>query len=529
MANETTPVLIVGAGLAGLSAAVFLGLHGVSSLLVERHPGTSRQPKARGQAPATMEALRTAGVADDFVAAAPSGEPGMRIVITPSVAGQALHDFANDLPGFESLSGEPYGGVSQERAEVILARRATQLGADIRFSTRMESFHDDEDGVTAVVRGPDGDGYQVRARYLVAADGHKGDIRDALGVTTHGRVAPRPTRTLFAQFEADLDRYQSGHAVALWYVQNPDLPGGSATVVSTDHPGRYVIALADEQDTPDARCVELIRTAVGVSDLAVTVTDRATTSSGTHIVRVADSFVAGKVLLVGDAAHLMPPTGGQGGNLAIMDGFHLAWKLAAVLNGSAGPRLLDSHDAERRPLADAYAEQQYANMVQRHAPELRDESVAELLDPATLLFGYQCPAGAFVAEPTPAPLFRDPTAPGAPAGARAPHVPLLRSGTPISTRTLFGRVFVLLSGDEGEAWQKAGRAAAQRLGIELDGFRIGPGADLQDPNDAWLDAYGLAPSGGVLVRPDGLIAYRCRDEGGATGLEDALRTVLCQA
>ena len=94
----------------------------------------------------------------------------------------------------------------------------------------------------------------------------------------------------------------------------------------------------------------------------------------------------------------MPPTGGQGGNAAVLDGWHLAWKLAAVLAGHAADRLLNSHDAERRPYADRLAEQQYANYVQRIDPGLADESVAEIIDPARGLFGYVCPSGAFLPE-----------------------------------------------------------------------------------------------------------------------------------
>ena len=204
---------------------------------------------------------------------------------------------------------------------------------------------------------------------------------------------------MFASFDADLRPALDGAAVGLWHIQNAALPHGNATVITTDDPGRFVIGGGfSAADAEPGRLIEHIRTAAGVPGLEVRNLDVAWTSSDTWITRVADSFRAGRVLLVGDAAHLMPPTGGQGGNAAVLDGWHLAWKLAAVLAGHAADRLLDSHDAERRPYADQLAEQQYANYVQRIEPGLADESVAEIIDPARGLFGYVCPSGAFLPE-----------------------------------------------------------------------------------------------------------------------------------
>src|SRR5689334_17175676 len=151
MTMESVPVLVVGAGLAGLSTAMFLGLHGVSALVVERHAGLSTQPKARGQMPPTMEALATAGVAGRFLEAAPPGGTESIIVIAESVTGRVLHDFVQTAPDLSALSAAPMAATSQERAERILAGRAVQLGAEIRFSTTLESFRQEEDGVVATL------------------------------------------------------------------------------------------------------------------------------------------------------------------------------------------------------------------------------------------------------------------------------------------------------------------------------------------------------------------------------------------
>ncbi|MEU3356011.1 FAD-dependent monooxygenase [Streptomyces sp. NPDC037389] len=508
MHTRSTPVLIVGAGLGGLSTALFLGLHGVPALVVERHPGTSLEPKARGQMPATMEALRAAGLERAFLDAAPPGRPEMTIVIAESVTGRVFHSITETMPDFEQYSPAPTGMVSQERAEPLLAARAAELGADIRFSTRLESFTDGPDGITAVLRDlATGEAYEVEAAHLVGADGHRGGIREAAGIGFHGRGVIGENTSLL--FEAGLEVSLDGAAVQMHYLQNPALPGGSGAFVSTDTPGRFVAAVGATGDDEHAR--EIVRLVAGLPELEVNLLGATTWSTAC---RVADRFSSGRVHLVGDAAHVMPPTGGQGGNTALMDGHHLAWKLAAVVRGQAGPGLLDSHDAERRPFAECLVEQQYANMVHRMSPDLADDTVAERIDPARLLFGYRCPAGAFVPEAT-APsddvLFEDPAIPSGRPGTRAPHVPLGDG----STRDLYGRGFVLLTDDPG--WRAGAERAAERLGVPVAVPAL---------HGDWAAAHGVTPSGAVLVRPDGLIAWRGRAQGDPAEVERALRTVL---
>ena len=504
-------VLIAGAGLGGLSTAVFLGLHGVSALVVERHPGLSTQPKARGQMPATMEALAAAGLAGQFAAAAPPGRHAMKIVIAPSMTSPALHSFTEAMPDFARFSPQPDGLVSQQRAERILAGKAVELGADIRFGTELESFEQDEDQVTVRLRDRGtGETATVSVPFLVAADGHKGAIRGAAGIGVHGRQRGAPASAMFASFDADLRPALDGAAVGLWHIQNPALPHGNATVFTTDDPGRFVIGGGfSDADAEPERLIGHIRTAAGVAGLEVRNLDIAWSSSGTWITRVADQFRAGRVLLVGDAAHVMPPTGGQGGNAAVLDGWHLAWKLAAVLSGDAGDRLLDSHDAERRPYADLLAEQQFANYVQRIDPSLADESVAAVIDPARGLFGYVCPAGAFLpeAENADGEPFEDPAHPTARPGARAPHA-VLPDGS--STRDLLGHAFVLLTGGRESDWRKA-----------ADGLH--PRVAVHSLHDGARDLYRLPAGGAALVRPDGVVAWRSAEP---AALAAALHSVL---
>jgi putative polyketide hydroxylase len=532
---ETTPVLIAGAGLGGLAAAVFLGLHGVPAVIAERRSEPSGQPKARGQSPVTMEALRTAGLEDKLRAAAPPGGAGKMIVLAKSMVGPVYHSLSEDMLDFSLFSPAPLSAASQERTERILAARATELGADLRFRNELASFEPDDDGVTALLRDT-GTGQQraVRAQYLIGADGHRAGVRRELGIGTHGRPSDPPAPTMFVEFEADLAAVLGGSAYGFYALKNPALPRGSVTIGTTDHPGRYVLGAGLEPARPDrdVQIKEVITTACGIPGLEIKVLDNAWSSSGTHFTRVADVFQAGRVFLIGDAAHLMPPSGGQGGNTAIMDGYHLAWKLAAVLNGAAGPGLLDSHDPERRPFGDALAEQQYANLARRHARHLLDDTVAKVIDPLTVMFGYVCPAGAFVpdeagAQTEPggaAAWFENPFSPSGRPGSRAAHIPLTRDGATLSTRDLFRTRFVILTG--AGAWAAEAAQAGQRLGLPLDIHVIGGSGPLADPGGRFPAAYGVTDAGAVLVRPDGIIGWRSPGAGRAAELERALRVIL---
>jgi len=518
MRSEQTPVLIVGAGLAGLSTAMFLGQHGVPALVVDRHPGTANQPKARGQSPTIMEAFRVAGVADAIIAAAPPGRPEMTIVIADSVTGTVRHSYSEKFPDFAALSPMPGGMASQQAAEAALAARARELGADVRFRTVLESMRPDDDGVTATLRDLDTDErYQVDARYLVGADGHRGGIARTVGIGHHGHGTLGHITTVLFRADELIDVVPDT-AVLMYYVQNPALPTGSASFVSTDRPGEYVLGIHDDVTRTEGEVLDVIRAAVGRPELKVDLLSLGTSWEVAH--RVADRFSAGRVHLIGDAAHLMPPTGGQGGNTAMLDGMHLAWKLAAVVRGEAGPGLLDSHDAELRPYGQTIADWQYVNRFERHAPDERPDDLPEVPDPLSGLFGYRMASRAIVGG-TAEPGFVDPTVDGGEPGTRAPHVPLSRDGRPVSTRDLLFRGFVLLT--EDAAWAEAGARAAAALALPLDVHRIG--AELVD-DGGFRRAYGLGDGGAVLVRPDGVIGWRQVGPADAGALEQAWRQIL---
>ncbi|AHH99726.1 FAD-dependent monooxygenase [Kutzneria albida] len=493
-----TSVLVVGAGLSGLSTAVYLGLHGVPPLLVERHATTSQQPKARGQFPHVLEALKVAGLDQAVVAA--GGTEQFRIVIAASMHGPVYREITPEIPDFSALSPAGWANASQEQVEPILAARARELGADLRFGTELVSFEQDADGVLAVLRSPGGT-VEVRAQYLVAADGHRSPIRTALGIGCTGRGVLG--ESLGVLFTADLPGLDG-----LYYLQNPALPGGSGVLVSTDVPGRFALGVAAGDSEPD--WPELIRVATGLPDLVPGSIEAGGTKSTTEH-RVADRFSLGRVHLVGDAARVMPPTGAFGGNTAIMDGYSLAWKLALVVRGQAGPGLLDSHDVERRPYSMILADQQYAAFLQR----LRPGAPAEVdpIEPvSTLFFGYRQLGAAVLENGDDRSVLENPERPTARPGSRAPHV-VLPDGR--STVDLFGRGFVVLTC--GAEWVASAGVAADRLGIPLVAHQV---------DGSWPEVYGVSEDGAVLVRPDGYVAWRSVGAGSAADLEEALRVVL---
>ncbi|WP_405010127.1 FAD-dependent monooxygenase [Kitasatospora sp. NBC_01539] len=534
--DETVPVLVVGAGPGGLSTAVFLGLHGVAASVVERHPGTSTAVKATGQYPHTMEALAVAGVAGTVRERGRAYRSDFHLVVAETLAGPVLRTLmSGDQLSMRHVSPEDWGTASQSTVEAVLADRATGLGAHLHFSTRLVSLDQDPDGVTAVTEHTvTGERRTVRAEYLVAADGWRSGVRQSLGIPVHGRGTVGTV--LRVLFEADLTEPLSHTDGAADGRRFTALHVGHAVLFNTEVPGLYGYFRNLTPELPDGwwkdeeTVAAQIRADLGIPGTALKIEEIGATEISCG---VAERFREGRVLLVGDAAHVMPPTGGMGGNTAYLDGLHLGWKLAAVLDGTAGEALLDSHDTERRPYAVALVEQQFTNLVERISPELADDSLAAPLPPPVIAFGHRIPRGAVLTEPGDAgELFEDPARPTGRPGSHAPYVPLTRpDGAATSTTALFGRAFVLLTGPDGAAWADGAATAAAALGIAVDVHRVGLGTELADSGGVFAAAYGIGADGAALVRPDRFVAWRSAGArpDPAAEIERALRHVLHRA
>jgi hypothetical protein len=258
---------------------------------------------------------------------------------------------------------------------------------------------------------------------------------------------------------------------------------------------------ATEQD-----CVRYVREALGAPDLPVEIED---VQQWNAAAEWAERLQTGRILLAGDAAHVMPPTGGYGGNTGVHEAHNLAWKLAYVLDRRADPGLLDTYEPERLPVARLTVQQAYTRYVTRLDPTLGTDGLDPLVDDAQIDLGYRYRSAAISPDGAPddGADWEDPHHPTGRPGFRAPHVPLRRAGTELSTLDLIDRDPVLLTGPGGASWVDASTRASSELSTRLEVHRIGA-SDLSDPHGRFTEAYGVDPAGAALIRPDGFVAWR---------------------
>ncbi|HEY7381549.1 MAG TPA: FAD-dependent monooxygenase [Gaiella sp.] len=514
--DDDVPVLIAGGSLVGLSTALFLGWHGVPSLAVERHRGTAIHPRAALVNQRSIELYRGVGLEPEIeVASGLEFEQNGAIVSVESLGGRELDYYFRFInEGVEDLSPSPRLFVTQIGLEPILLRRAQELGARLEYGTELVSFEEDGDGVTAIVRTrDDGTERAVRARYLVAADGSHSPVRSRLGIPLLGHGSFSNSITIY--FRADIRPLLRDRNLSVIYVFGPRLQGffrfskaaDAGFLVVNKAVGADGELSADLwQDAMESRHVEFVREALGDPELEVEIEN---VQRWNACAEWAERFQQGRVFLAGDAAHNMPPTGGFGGNVGVQDAHNLAWKLALVLDGLAGPELLGTYDTERRPASELSVEQAYTRYVLRLAPELGKDDLQSIVPEASVELGYRYRSPAIVLEPDDdGAACENPHEPSGRPGARAPHVIVERDGAPTSTIDLFGRGFVLLAGADAEQWCAAARRAAAELGVGLDAFRVGAGGELGAGDGRFAELYGVGAGGASLVRPDGFVAWR---------------------
>ncbi|MFJ3791073.1 FAD-dependent oxidoreductase [Kitasatospora sp. NPDC090091] len=530
--DDRVPVLIVGGSLVGLSASLFLGRLGVRHLLVEKHADTSHHPRGRGNNVRTMELYRVAGIEPAIREAASVLAANHGILQAPSLTGAEQEWLFREIdPGgrLARFSPSAWCLCSQNDLEPVLLRSARELGGDVRFSTELVSFEQDAEGVTALLRSREtGEERTVRAQYLVAADGPRSPARERLGIGQSGKGELFHNVSITFRAKRLAEAVGDRHFIAC-YLTNPEADGALLPVDNHEewvfhapwHPehGEPLEAFTDE------RCVRHIRAAVGIPDLEVEVTGKAPWHAAE---RVAERYSSGRVFLAGDSAHEMSPTGAFGSNTGIQDAHNLAWKLAAVLCGWAGPELLESYGRERQPVAQVTGERASARSAEHSHPGYAVvPGVGRQAGVLAVALGYRYPAGAVVGTDPAGPVVPEQFGANGEPGSRAPHQWLLRAGVKLSTLDLYEQAMVLLTGPEGAAWLDGARRAADRLAVPLDAYRIGTGAEddlAPEPGADFAELHGVRPDGAVLVRPDGFVAWR--SEGAAADPEAAVATAL---
>jgi 2-polyprenyl-6-methoxyphenol hydroxylase-like FAD-dependent oxidoreductase len=490
MQEIQVPVLIAGGSLVGMSTALLLGHYGIRAMAVERHRGTAIHPRAAMINQRTMEIFRSVGI--ERMAGERSAQQFDQdgaIMAVETLAGKELAWYIPNLnEGVRDVSPCCRVFITQSLLEPLLQERAQELNADLRFSTEMLSFEQDAGGVTALLRHRDtGEESAVRARHLVAADGAHSGIREHLGIPMRGRGVFSNSVTIY--FRAPLAPLLRGRNLSVIMVVNPTLRGffriekpyesgflAVHTIGDPMHPETNV-----SEGLEEGRCLEYLYAALGTREIPIQIENVMHWQSRAD---VAGRFREGRVFLAGDAAHVMPPYGGFGGNTGIHDAQNLAWKLASVLEGKAGNELLDTYETERQPASAFTVEQSYSRYVTRAAAYLGTSGMQPLEDDLNIELGYCYGLDRVHEHPR--------ESMGRP-GTRAPHLWIDHEGKRMSTLDLLGHGFVLLTGGDGDEWTRA-------AGNDLQVIRI---ADA-----SFGAAYGVLATGAVLVRPDGFVTAR---------------------
>jgi 2,4-dichlorophenol 6-monooxygenase len=555
------PVLIVGGGPAGLTAALELSRRGIDGLLVERRAFTSRFPRAHLLNVRTMETFADVGVADRIYAESPPEDRWHKVAWYTSLAGPtALHGRkigevpawggGPDAARYAAASPRRFANLPQLRLDAILWEHADRAWPGrVRPHQELVALAQDDRGVVATVHDADRGGhYDVRARYVIAADGG----RTCAGLLGIGMPGPRALLDVVnVHFSADLSAHADPEALLTYFVC-PSGQGTFAGALLALGPGRWgagspqwSLSMAYRTGDPALGdrdgLVERARQLLGVPGLAMTV----------HAVShwqfegvVAERFRAGRVFLAGDAAHRHPPTGGLGLNTAIGDVANLAWKIAAVLTGHASESLLDSYEAERLPVAARNVEHSLRN-AGRHGPVaaalglkagLTDEAGwaeiamwasdtaegarrraaatkavahnAEDYSQLNIEAGFAYESGAVIPDGTPPPRGHASATefePTARPGHHIPHVWLDRAGERVSTSDLVAPAGLTLFVDTAGAgpWRRAVEAVTD---VPLTVVEIG--GVLTDASRQWAAVRGTGPDGALLVRPDRHVAWR---------------------
>ncbi|QBR03760.1 FAD-dependent monooxygenase [Paraburkholderia pallida] len=542
------PVVIAGAGPVGLMLSILLSRQGIRNIIFEKREQINTMPRARGINVRSVEILTQLDLGEELRRGSLPPTWARQFVYTETMAGELIGIMPGNMgPGMAAdHSACEYRVAAQDRLDPMLYAKARSFKeCTIHFNHEVVDYVDNGSAVT--VRIADRSAPQevaplgIRAQYLIAADGGKSSLRwsaqigDAYNATYRSFVA--------ARFHGDLSAYSNGREGALIWTLAPDAAGVFHPLDGADN-WSVQIQYDPNSENPDEwtseHVIQRIRRMVGVPDEADLDIELVKYYKYTLTVSVADTFRKGRLLLAGDAAHRTLPHGGWGLNTGIHTAHNLAWKLGAVLRGVAPDALLDTYNNERREAALRNCEfaKVNAGYIEKMMRALRESSSVEErrrivasskqygnwigLDLGIHYEGTEGP-GAFVPDNVSPPPVSNAVieyVPHAKPGWRAPHfwARTAIGNHRISAVSLFDQDFVLLTGADGHAWISAAGELNKGHKPRIQPLRVAADGDLVPEAVSFGDLYGVGPTGAVLVRPDGHVAYRA-----ASATQDVLQ------
>ena len=563
MADITTEVLIIGTGPSGSATAALLSSYGIQNVAINRYRWLANTPRAHITNQRAMEVLRDLGpeVEDEAYMFATRQDLMGENIFCESLAGEEIGRMKSwgnhPLSQAEHLMSSPtkMNDLPQTFMEPLLFKTACQRGTQARMSTEYLSHTQDADGVTTTCRDRlTGKDLTIRSKFLIGADGGKSLVAEHAGLPFEGKMGVGGSMNIL--FRADLSKYVAHRPSVLYWVMQPgaDVGGIGMGLVRMVRPwNEWLIVWGYDINGPEPDVTPEFATGVArqlVGDPALEI-ELLSANVWTVNNRYATRTANGRVFCMGDAIHRHPPSNGLGSNTSIQDAFNLAWKLALVLKGQAGERLLDSYDEERAPIAkqivtranQSIAEfgpifealgmgegvdpvQMQKNLNARTEGTEAGEHQREAIRKAIAFKKYEFDAhgiemnqryrsGAVVTDGQIEPAFtldadlhyQPTTWPG----ARLPHAWVYRrdTGAEVSTLDLCGHGrFTLLTGLGGEAWLQAAAEVSQDLGLEIVTHMIGPRQTYIDHSGDWARASEIRDNGCLLVRPDHHVCWR---------------------
>jgi 2-polyprenyl-6-methoxyphenol hydroxylase-like FAD-dependent oxidoreductase len=475
-----TDVLIAGAGPTGLTTAIQLARAGHSVRIVDAAPAAFTGSRGDGLQPRTQEVFDDLGV-HDAIRAGGMAPPAFRVTLGGEFSG--MRTMFEVPPSTTALPYPSAWMVPQWRTEEILRDCLAASGVSVQFGTALTGLTQDAGGVTATLESPAGTAPElVTVAYLVGADGARSTVRKQLGVPFLGE-----TDEEFRMILGDVAAPELDHTVSHWFSTAANPMAGAAL---TPLQGTDLFQFGITPTGNDALTLEYLQSQLDAltGDRRIALSRLAWGTVWRPNIRMAERFSSGRVFLAGDAAHVHPPTGGQGLNTGVQDGYNLGWKLAAVLDG-ADATLLDSYEAERLPIAASVLG--LSTAIMKKYADGDDDANERGRDTHQLDLNYRDSVLSATDAPVLAELQAGDRVPDALLGdgrrlfdvLRGPHATVLGIGVPVAE--LDGGPVRALTVDEGRG---SGGDLATNLGAE-------PGAVLVVRPDGYLGYVGDTPAG----------------------------------